>query len=375
MGKNCSHYIRHFWRVAINLSKGVTEYGNLRYVSGVLLPYFLLPPAPVSLKIRGNRHRSEGKYSSVESFGQKMRKEREKRGITLDEISVATKIGTRNLRAIEENEFNKLPGGIFNKGFVRAYARHLGMDEDRVVNEYLEASGEAKAAEEAEAQEVFPIQVVEKDKEKKPAAWSVPWGALAVVLVVVALGFAVWGLYFGERQAEAGNAAAQVPVQTSPGPAPSEALPKPAAESSVPTVSPESSAPAASAPSTGPPPVPPSRNSERPALQSAALGPATVTAPTPASETAPADATGTFDVAIRARQDSWLNITADGRVVMDGMLSADHDTLIRARERITVRAGNIGGVDVYFNGRPLAMQGEEGRAKVLTFGRSGLISQ
>ncbi len=304
-----------------------------------------------------------------------MRKEREKRGITLDEISVATKIGTRNLRAIEENEFNKLPGGIFNKGFVRAYARHLGMDEDQVVNEYLEASGEAKAAEEAEAQEVFPIQVVEKDKEKKPAAWSVPWGALAVVLVVVALGFAVWGLYFGERQAEAGNAAAQVPVQTSPGPAPSEALPKPAAESSVPTVSPESSAPAASAPSTGPPPVPPSRNSERPALQSAALGPATVTAPTPASETAPADATGTFDVAIRARQDSWLNITADGRVVMDGMLSADHDTLIRARERITVRAGNIGGVDVYFNGRPLAMQGEEGRAKVLTFGRSGLISQ
>lgn len=310
----------------------------------------------------------------MESFGQKMKKEREKQGITLDEISIATKIGTRNLRAIEENEFNKLPGGIFNKGFVRAYARHLGMDEDQVVNEYLEASGEAKAAEEAEAQEVFPIQVVEKGDEKNPAAWSVPWGVLAVVLVVVALGFALWGLYFGERPAEAGSAPSQVPVQTSPGPPPSEALPQPAAESGAPTGSPETSAPSAPAAATGSAQVPAAHSAERPALQSAALEPATVTAPTPASETAPADATGTFDVAIRARQDSWLNITADGRVVMDGMLSAEHDTLIRAREKITVRAGNIGGVDIYFNGRPLALQGEEGRAKVLTFGRSGLIS-
>jgi cytoskeleton protein RodZ len=319
----------------------------------------------------------------VESFGQKMKKEREKQGITLDEIAVATKIGTRNLRAIEENEFNKLPGGIFNKGFVRAYARHLGMDEDRVVGDYLEASGEAKAAEEAQAQEVFPINVVEKEDEKRKAAasWNVPWGVLAVALVVVALGFAVWGLYFGERQEAVVSAPPQVQAQSAPTAPPVEAQPQ---AQTVPNAAPPpamdgsaNNAPVtpASGAATGATQGPPARTAERPALQSASLGPGPVSAPTPATETAPADATGTFDVAIRARQDSWLNITADGRVVMDGMLSADHDTLIRAREKITVRAGNISGVDVFFNGRPLTMQGEDGHAKVLTFGRSGLVSQ
>ena len=60
------------------------------------------------------------------SFGEKLRREREKRSITLDQISESTKIGTRMLQALEDDRFSQLPGGIFNKGFVRAYARHLG---------------------------------------------------------------------------------------------------------------------------------------------------------------------------------------------------------------------------------------------------------
>ena len=57
------------------------------------------------------------------SFGEKLKLEREKRKITLDQISASTKIGTRMLQALEEDRFTQLPGGIFNKGFVRAYAR------------------------------------------------------------------------------------------------------------------------------------------------------------------------------------------------------------------------------------------------------------
>jgi len=72
-------------------------------------------------------------------FGERIRREREMRNITLDEIVNATKIGSRTLRALEDEDFSKLPGGIFNKGFVRAYARYLGIDEEQAVADYLAA--------------------------------------------------------------------------------------------------------------------------------------------------------------------------------------------------------------------------------------------
>src|ERR1700688_1607365 len=80
------------------------------------------------------------------SFGAKLKLEREKRKITLEQISVSTKIGTRMLQALEEDNFNQLPGGIFNRGFVRAYSRFLGLDEDQTIADYMQASGDALPA-------------------------------------------------------------------------------------------------------------------------------------------------------------------------------------------------------------------------------------
>ncbi len=77
----------------------------------------------------------------MESLGARLKREREKRKITLDEISLSTKIGTRFLLAIEEEHFDQLPGGIFNKGFVKAYARSVGVDEAEAVAEYELATG------------------------------------------------------------------------------------------------------------------------------------------------------------------------------------------------------------------------------------------
>ena len=65
----------------------------------------------------------------MESFGARLKRERQQRKVELDDISASTKISARFLRALEEEQFDKLPGGIFNKGFVRAYAHHLGIDE------------------------------------------------------------------------------------------------------------------------------------------------------------------------------------------------------------------------------------------------------
>ena len=73
------------------------------------------------------------------AFGEKLRKQREQRGIELDAISNTTKISTRMLRALEDEHFDQLPGGVFNKGFVRAYARQVGLNEEEAVSDYLTA--------------------------------------------------------------------------------------------------------------------------------------------------------------------------------------------------------------------------------------------
>ena len=78
------------------------------------------------------------------AFGEKLRKQREQRGISLDAVCATTKISIRMLRAIEDERFDQLPGGVFNKGFVRAYARQVGLDEDEAIADYLAALGETQ---------------------------------------------------------------------------------------------------------------------------------------------------------------------------------------------------------------------------------------
>jgi cytoskeletal protein RodZ len=75
-------------------------------------------------------------------FGEHLRREREMRGISLDEICSATRIGNRFLEALENEQWDKLPGGVFNRGFVRAVAHHLGLDEESLLAEYSLATGD-----------------------------------------------------------------------------------------------------------------------------------------------------------------------------------------------------------------------------------------
>lgn len=70
------------------------------------------------------------------SLGEELKREREFREISLREISDATKINMRMLEAIEENKYEKLPGGIFNRNFIRAYAEFIGLDPEIAVRKY-----------------------------------------------------------------------------------------------------------------------------------------------------------------------------------------------------------------------------------------------
>lgn len=116
------------------------------------------------------------------NFGERLKRERELREVTLEEITSATRIGPRFLEALENEDWKKLPGGVFNRGFVRSVARYLGLDEEAFLAEYDLAHG---------TQAPSPV---EHPEDRIP---SLPkWVPAAVVLGAIAL---LVGLYFGGR--------------------------------------------------------------------------------------------------------------------------------------------------------------------------------
>jgi cytoskeleton protein RodZ len=113
-------------------------------------------------------------------FGEHLKREREMRGVSLEEVSAATRISTRFLEAIENDRWESLPGGVFNRGFIRSVARYLGLDEDSMVAEYaLETRGRVEVG-------VVPDAPIEMPRNWKPAIVA----AIALVLILAGVGFA-----------------------------------------------------------------------------------------------------------------------------------------------------------------------------------------
>jgi cytoskeletal protein RodZ len=264
------------------------------------------------------------------SFGENLRREREKRKITIEQISQSTKIGTRMLVALEEDKFNQLPGGIFNKGFVRAYARCLGLDEDQAVADYLQASGETAPTLPDIPEEKAAPRIVEASYE--PSQRQLPWGTFAAVLLLAALALSIWS----NRQKRNETAA-------------------PAAQpAAAPSVTQKTSAP------SGPQQTRPVRAPATEAVKSS-------------SEASPPSGAGIFAVNVQAREDSWTVITSDGRTVYSGVLAAEDERTIRGRQQIVVKTGNSGAVDLFFNGKKVTSPGQYGEVRTLTFGPDGMV--
>ena len=69
-------------------------------------------------------------------FGQELREHRERQGIALDDVAVATRVSLRHLHALEDERFRDLPGGVFNRGIVRSYSLHCGLDPDETLQNF-----------------------------------------------------------------------------------------------------------------------------------------------------------------------------------------------------------------------------------------------
>ncbi len=156
----------------------------------------LTPPERPSYDPPGRTGEVRGDAAAMTSFGEMLRRERELRGITLREVSEATKISIRYLEALERNEFTYLPGGAFTRGFIRAYAKYIGADEDEMVNAYLlelsvqEEAGPAGPADPVEELRRHHHRAV--DEAARARRRRLRLGVAAVVLVLLLLAAGAW---------------------------------------------------------------------------------------------------------------------------------------------------------------------------------------
>jgi cytoskeleton protein RodZ len=297
----------------------------------------------------------------VESLGARLKREREKRKITLEEISLSTKIGTRFLIAIEEEHFDQLPGGIFNKGFVKAYARAVGVDEAEAVAEYELVSGASLPESLPETSPVTAVPAVStpafSSEDSDEGLSRIPWGWFAVALLILAFGLAVWGFLSREKSAKPNL----IPSVVAAGGNSSGAVPAALAQTTV-----AQRAVAPTAPATPAPRV--SSASPQSLEAKPVIGGLQAAAPTSPD---PAPGAGAFLVQIKAREDSWVAISADGRQIMKATLPASGEKSIAARQQIVIKTGNAGALDISFNGKKLPTQGANNQVKTITFDPNG----
>jgi cytoskeleton protein RodZ len=128
-------------------------------------------------------------------FGEDLRKERESRGIAIETITDATKISSRHLLALEEEHFDVLPGGVFNKGIVRSYARVVGLDENSWVDRFMSAYQQSGLVKD---DDVSWMEFAENVGKTRHEDTSIPdqrlrWTGVVVLLVLLSvLGWFVW---------------------------------------------------------------------------------------------------------------------------------------------------------------------------------------
>jgi cytoskeleton protein RodZ len=276
----------------------------------------------------------------VVSFGERLKRTRENKKMTLDDVSRATKIASRMLGALEEGKFEQLPGGVFNKGFIRAYARHLGLDEEQALRDYNTAVGAVATDIKPEDAELRAIaERKDKERQSRPSSANLPWGMIAAFLLLLAFGLSIWGFYTRERI---------TPIQSH-----SDAYGKPARSRPAPEPTTLSSSSAQPAPT-----------------EVASTQVVSETEP----ELVPASSASPLVLLVYAQADSWLTITVDGKLFYKDNLAAGQQQSIAAQNEIVLRSGNIGGLDITFNGQKLPAQGNDAEVKTLTFTPSGLTS-
>lgn len=242
------------------------------------------------------------------SFGESLRRERELRGVSLQEIATATKIGVSFLRAIEEDRFDRLPQGAFVRGFVREYARYLALDEEKTLNELSfhvpHVPAPSVIAPSAEAHPSHPM-----------AASLANFGVAGAVIALVAMMILNPGLT----------------RRTPPPPLPP--VDEPAQAAATPETPQSQFTPVTSG-----------------VAQTTGLGPSSVL-PQP------------LQLTLTATEDCWIGLDVGGDRVENRVLKKGESYQITARQNASLAVGNAGGLLVAIDSGPPRPLGNRGEVK------------
>jgi cytoskeletal protein RodZ len=269
------------------------------------------------------------------TFGESLKRERELRSVTLEEISAATRIATRFLKAIESEEWDQLPGGVFNRGFVRAVARYLGLDEENTVAEYTLAVGDRPSV------PVWTGSPPVVTPEQPWLAWII-----AAVVVLALLG----GGWFGARRLLAWRAARRAAAVSAASSPASSGAQQQTTDATVPGNSDTSTPTAQDATSVAP---------------AAATDSASASAPiSPANDL--------MELKIQAGKRTKVTIVADKDMVFDGTMKAGENHFFSAADHFQVTAKDAGVLHMELNGKTMAPIGPPGHAGKVTLTRDTL---
>jgi cytoskeletal protein RodZ len=289
------------------------------------------------------------------AFGENLRREREMRGVSLEEIASATKISLRFLEAIEREDFSKLPGGIFSRSFIRSYARYLGLDEERVIAEYQLA---------AHPQADFDLHRMAggKSESERPTTRA-PLVATLVAAILLAAGYALFR--YAPRTPEVTTAPPPTPVATPAAtPAGVPATATPGNVTMVPGVTPTPGlAPGTTAGAAPSPTTVPAASGSTPA-------PSTTPVETPPAVKPATDVDLVLQVAATDR--AWVAVDADGKTAFQRVLNPNEVETVKAHRTLDVTAGNAQAVILTLNGETLKPLGRRGEVKTIHLTRDDL---
>jgi cytoskeleton protein RodZ len=309
----------------------------------------------------------------MSTAGELLRRERLKRNLELEQISRELKISRKMLEAIEEDHYERLPGGVFAKAFVRQYARLMGLEEEELAAQVqraieppmLGAEEITQSAPRPMRPAVSPIEVPRLEEWESVGdrgfRLTGPLSAAALVVVVMLICSAVYAWMQRPRNV---TPPASAPVtqasQTPQPPVASEPVASPPQAAAQPASQPAESAPA---PQSAAPQEPP------------AATPPTATPTSPASAAIPAPQTpaapGPVHVEVLADEPVWILARADGKFVYTGTLDAGSSRVIDGNSNVELRLGNAGGVTVSLNGKPIGPAGPKGQVRTLQFTSGG----
>lgn len=282
----------------------------------------------------------------MQEIGDLLKRTRQAKGLTIDDVQEATKIRARYLEAMEEGRFDVLPGEVYVKGFLRNYADFVGLSGDEVVAQY-KAKLARLQAEKVEEKASSPKRAGITSKFRIGRRLALYVGILCVVLLVV--GALTWqprhvapgrsGIARGQQSGEMSSGGNLPIVSDEAVPGGPEAIPD-------------------RAPDTGQVGIP-SQAGVAPG-GTAASGGAPTDLGQPAHDGAVQPSNGGQQLSVVVSERCWVRVVADGKVVFERSMLAGESAVWRAKKTIRIKVGNASGIDITFNGVHVGTLGKSG---------------